>query len=406
MLSNAAVKAARARARGYKLADERSLYLFVAPTGTKSWRMKFRHQGREQLLTLGRFPEISLADARSRRDAARAQLRQGNNPIARAPTRVADDADSFEAAARRWHAHHAPRWTPVHAADVLASLERDLFPCLGKKVLAAIDPPTLLRVLRGVEARGTVETARRLRQRVSAIFALANSEGRDVGDPAAIVARALRRPAAAKHHPALLELDDVRALLAACEALAAAPSIKQASRFLALTAVRLAAVRGARWGEFEGVDWNIPGISDGAFWRVPAVRMKLAAARKLDPANAHLVPLSAAAVQILRIARAGAGDVAADALVFVGRDGGSAIGEAAIGALYTRAGFAGRHVPHGWRASFSTIMNEAYPEDRATIDAALAHVAKGKVEAAYNRATHLARRRFLFDRWGELLAGD
>ena len=128
--------------------------------------------------------------------------------------------------------------------------------------------------------------------------------------------------------------------------------------------------------------------------------MKLAAAKKLDPKNDHLVPLSLQAVLVLRAARDlghGAG------LIFPGGDYAAPIGEAAIGDLYKRAGFAGRHVPHGWRATYSTIMNERRPDDRAAIDRALAHAAKDKVEASYNRALHLARRRELFQDWADIL---
>jgi integrase len=172
---------------------------------------------------------------------------------------------------------------------------------------------------------------------------------------------------------------------------------------LALTAVRLEAVRGMRWDEIEDLDGHAP------LWRVPPARMKLKKAKKEDARFAHLVPLSDAAVAILRqAARENGYDThspQAEDLVFPGRDHGRPIGEGAIGALYDRAGFSGRHVPHGWRSSFSTILNETLgPDARADIDRALAHTPKDKVEAAYNRAELLDRRRMLFARWGELLA--
>lgn len=193
----------------------------------------------------------------------------------------------------------------------------------------------------------------------------------------------------------------VRALFAAAEGTPAAPATRLAAQLLALTAVRLAAVRGATWSEFEDLD--VPG---GAIWRIPAARMKLAKAKKADPSFEHIVPLSAPAVDALRAARAIAGPrINADDLVFVGRAGARPISEAAIGEMYERAGFAGRHTPHGWRASFSTILNERFPDDQGAIDRALAHAPKNKVEAAYNRAQHLAKRRELFQRWGEILAG-
>ena len=399
MLTNAAVKAARPRAAAYKLADAGGLHLYVAPTGYKGFRMRFRVAGREQLLTIGAWPEISLDAARARCAEAREQLGRGEDPRMMQPR--ARELASFEPIGRRWHEHMCRRWTEVHAGDVLASLERDVFPAIGAMPLAAITPPVVLNALRLVEQRGRLETVRRVRQRISAVFAFAMSEGLVDSDPAAIVGRALMPPAPARRQPALLDLGQARELLAAVDQLAAAPSTKLASRFLALTAVRLAAVRGARWQEIEDLDGPTP------LWRVPAARMKLAAAKKLDSGHDHIVPLSAEAVAVLGAARnMHCGDaIMHDELIFCGRAASAPIGEAAIGALYDRAGYAGRHVPHGWRATFATILNERLPEERYAIDAALAHAPKDKVEAAYNRSEQLARRRRLFDAWGTLLAG-
>ncbi|MBJ7443758.1 MAG: site-specific integrase [Sphingobium sp.] len=188
----------------------------------------------------------------------------------------------------------------------------------------------------------------------------------------------------------MVAIDEARALLLACDRAGGPPIVRMASRFLALTAVRMGALLGARWSEFEQLDGDAP------IWRIPAARMKIARAKKDDAAHDHLVPLSRQAVEVLRQARdhfAGRGD-----MIFP-------IHPAAIGALYKRAGFAGRHVPHGWRASFSTILNEQFPLERGAIDMALAHVPadRSKVERAYNRSEMLEQRRSLFDRWGAML---
>lgn len=407
MLTNAAVKTARSRAAAYKLTDQRGLHLYVAPSGLRSFRWRFRLGGREQLLTIGSYPEVTLDQARARCDVARELLARGQDPRACDSARTAPS--TFEPAARAWHAHRLPDWTPVHAADVLASLERDIFPVLGATALADIRPPLILQVLRAIERRGSIETARRLQQRISRVFRYACSEGWADANPAEGVAEAMARGRAARHHPALVDAAELRALLDAADRVDVALAVQLASRFLALTAVRLAAVRDARWGEIEDLDGNAP------TWRVPAARMKLAAAKKLDAANDHLVPLSAASVQVLRAARSKLHSCDADpegaARIFPGRAG-AAIGEGAIRALYQRAGFGDRHVPHGWRASFSTILNEQLPAERAAIDRALGHVggkdeeATGinqKVEGAYNRATQLPRRRRLFEAWAGLL---
>lgn len=402
MLTNAAVKAARPRAAAYKLADCAGLHLFVAPTGLKSFRWRFRYGGKEQLLTLGSYPEVDLVAARARADAARAQLARGEDPRARS-SRV----ETFEAAARAWHSVQAESWTAVHAADVLVSLERDVFPAIGAEPLDAIVPADVLELLRAVERRGARETARRLRQRISAVFELAIGEGWCSTDPAEKVGRGLKKPAAVRHHAAVTTIADARQLLAEVARLEASRGAKLASTFLALTAMRWAAVRGALWSEIEDLDGVAP------IWRVPAARMKLAAAKKGDASHDHLVPLSPAAVAVLRQARTlQRFDANAEGgLIFRGTGQTSPLGEAAIGALYARTSFAGRHVPHGWRATFSTIMNETMPLERGAIDQALGHTLKSedgsaaKVEGAYNRSQQLDRRRRIFDAWGAALAG-
>jgi len=366
--------------------------------------MKYRFGGKERLLTFGTFPDMPLAEARQLRDEARRDLRDKVDPAAvkrQAAAEAALDGITFEAMARAWHVHQRPRWTPVHAGEVLAGLERDVFPAIGDKALAAIDVPMVLDLLRAVERRGCLETARRLRQRISAVFVLAMSEGKAMADPAAIVRKALAPSMGARRQPALLDLEDARALIAAADHADAVPVVKLASRFLALTAVRMACVRSAEWLEFENVDWDGEVIGPTLpVWRIPAAKLKLTVAKKSDVLNAHLVPLSREAVDVLRAVRTLSGR---GRFVFPGANVGTRIGETAVGRLYAQTRFEGRHVPHGWRATFSTVLNERFPAQRALIDQALGHVAKDKVEAAYNRAAQLARRRTLFQAWGTML---
>lgn len=388
-LSNAAVKAARPSSRAYKKFDERGLFLFVKPNGLKSWRLRYRIDGREKLLTIGQWPDVQLINARDRAEEARGLIAQGVDPSA---TKVAVQICTFESVARQWHSVQLERWTDRHAADVIDSLARDVFPDIGAMPIGAIGAPAVLQVLRDVEARGSIETARRIRQRISAVFSFAIAEGLVDQDPASVVSRALRPAPIARRQPAITDLEELRKLLAACERAGGLPIVRLASRFLALTAVRMGALIGATWDEIEQLDGDAP------VWRIPAARMKLKKARKADPGNDHLVPLSTQAVAVLKQARGNGYDTRSSSVLFP-------INEAAIGCLYKRAGFKGRHVPHGWRASFSTIMNERFPHERAAIDMALAHTPKGasESEAAYNRAQLLDQRRTLFARWGEML---
>ena len=354
MLTNAAAKAAGAQARAYKLHDQGGLHLLVRPTGSKSWQMKYRWRGREKLLTLGQFPEVNVSRARILQAEAKEQLAAGVDPGRRAAA-----ADTLEHLARLWYQANLPGWSEAHADDVLASLERDVFPELGALAAGSVTSPQLLAAIEAIAGRGCRTSAHRVRQRLAEIFAFG------------------------------------RALLAACERDTARPETIAASEFLAFTAVRLAAVRGMTWHEVD---------LKARTWTVPAARMKLSRAKKDDARFDHVVPLSDQALQALEGLRSAHRTWDPQQLVFPGRDGGP-IAAGAIRELYARAGFAGRHVPHGWRASFSTILNEELgPGWRFDIDAALGHAGKGKVEAAYNRSAQLGRRRELMERWGQLLA--
>ena len=309
------------------------------------------------------------------------------------PARQRSKIDTLERLGRAWYRANLPAWSPTHAADVLGSLERDIFPELGECAAGEVRSRELLDAIRTIEARGCRTTAHRVRQRLTEIFAFGKAEGLVDNNPATDLGAAMLSPPPANPHPALTSIDDCRQLLSACEADQARSATIMASRFLALTGVRLAAVRSMRWSEVD---------LDAKLWTVPAAHMKLSRAKKDDARFDHFVPLSEAALFVLRGVKPTV--TVLDALVFRGRSGG-AIGEGAIRDLYIRAGYAGSHVPHGWRASFSTILNEDMgPEWRFDIDAALAHAGKSKVEAAYNRSVQLHRRRMVMDRWGELLA--
>ena len=393
MLTNAAAKAAGAQMRAYKLHDQGGLHLLIRPTGSKSWQLKYRWRGREKLLTLGQFPEVNVSRARILQAEAKEQLAAGVDP-----GRKAASAGTLEQLARLWYRANLPGWSEAHAGDVLASLERDIFPELGAFAAGSVTAPQLLEAIEAIAGRGCRTSAHRVRQRLAEIFAFGRARGLVTGNPAADLGAAMLSPPPPRPHAALTSITDCRALLAACDRDEARAETILASRFLALTAVRLAAVRGMVWAEVDLA---------ARTWTVPAARMKLSRAKKDDPRFDHVVPLSAAAVAVLEQVDEKSGRrTRTSPLVFPGRDCGP-IAAGAIRELYDRAGFAGRHVPHGWRASFSTILNEELgPEWRFDIDAALGHAGKGKVEAAYNRSAQLGRRRELFDRWGALLFPD
>ncbi|WP_120076076.1 tyrosine-type recombinase/integrase [Aurantiacibacter odishensis] len=418
MLTDKAVRAAGAKDKAYKLTDSRGLYLHISGKGHKSWRYKYRFEKKERLLTLGTYPEVSLAEAREKRDEAKKILREGRDPrhAVKRGRLVGEEGapKSFETVAREWHGLQLGRWKPVHANDVITSLERDIFPDLGSMRLADIDKPLLLAVLRKVENRGAIETARRLKQRVAAVYRYANAEGAKLENPATEINDALKPLPPAKRYPALLSVEAILELMGDIDRAGASPVNRLAARVLALTAQRPGMVRFMEWDDIIGIDWASPQAdSSDALWTVPAEKIKQELHLRSDEAFSHPIPLSRQAVEALRAVRWLTGR---SPFVFPGaRSGLKPISENAIGYLYNREGYKGRHVPHGWRSSFSTIMNEQAERelgndvrllaDRMIIDLMLAHTPKGMSasELRYNRAAYMARRRELAQRWADMI---
>jgi integrase len=410
MLTDAKIKAAKSTDRAYKLSDSGQLYLLVTPAGGRHWRLNYTYGKNEKgapsqkTLALGSYPSMTLSEARARRDDAKAQLRDGLDPsmqrrIALRSTR-ASQQNTFEAMARKWHTQRQSTWSKVHAADVLNSLDRDVFPAIGSWALADIAAPVVLDVLERVEKRGAVETAHRLRQRVSDVFVYALAIGAAETNPAASLSKALKRKPKAKPQPAITDLDELKRMMRACDDQLCRATTKFALRFSALTAARPNEVRFARWHEVEDLEGAEP------LWRIPAQRMKGDQDRKAEIDGDHLVPLSRQAVDVLKAVRTLTGELS---LIFPSdRHLHKPISENTLRALLIRAGYYQRHVPHGFRAAYSTIMNDRAvalnrPADRAIIDLMLAHVPTNKVESAYNRAAFLGRRRELAQEWADLL---
>jgi integrase len=249
----------------------------------------------------------------------------------------------------------------------------------------------VLACLRPIEKRGAKETARRIRQRMSAVFVYAVASGRAENDPAAMVKKAMA-PMKKGKQPAITDLAKAREMLQKAEAEMAHPVTKLALRLLALTAVRPGTLTPTPWSEWTPL---------GDTWHIPAERMKLRLHYKDDEARDHLVPLSRQALEAIDALRqvSGRGPLAFPNT----RHAHKPMSENAIGYLLNRAGYHHRHVPHGWRATFSSVMNERFPADRHVIDLMLAHVPKDKVEGAYNRALYLDRRRELAQEWADII---
>lgn len=398
MLTDTAIRKARPGIKGFKLPDGGGLHVFVSPAGGKSWRFRYEFDGKEKLLTLGQYPVMGIADARSARDEAKAILREGRDPsVAKRQRKLAsvqESGETFEVIGREWHKTNRPRWSDTHAGDILLSLERDVFPKIGRDPVRDITVPMVLAVLRPIEERGSNETARRIRQRIESVFVFAIASGKAETNPAATVSGALA-PVVRGRQPAITDEIGALHIIPRVEMQPGHPLTKLAHRLLALTAVRPGVILGLPWAELPKGE---------TLWTIPAKRMKLAKQYKDDAARDHIVPLSRQAMAVIEAAREMSG---LGPMVFPNyRNAHEPMTEGAIRHLLIKAGYKDRHVSHGWRSTFSSIMNERYPEDRQIIDLMLAHKAKDEVEGAYNRALHLKRRTELAQLWADFITSN
>jgi integrase len=364
--------------KAVRIADELGLYLDVSPKGIKSWRLRIRSDGRNTIKTLGRYPEMTLADARRARAIERGII---------VPVFTPPPIPSFETVARDWHETNKVRWTVRHGKRVLHTLVQEIFPELGSKPIDTIEAPAIMALLKAIEATGRMDHAHDVRQRVEGVFWYAVAAGFCKTNPASSMSRVMKPIPPSKPRPAIIELDKVRKVLAHAETIPSGPIVRLAHRFLALTAQRPGEIRAARWAEFGDLEAEEP------VWSIPGEHMKMK--------KPHWVPLSHQAVEVLTELKklTGKFDLAFPSNLRPNVP----ISGTAIGDLLERAGYAGRHVPHGWRASFSTIMNGRRRDDRAIIDQMLAHVPKDQIEGAYNRQLHMEVKRQIAQEWADIL---
>lgn len=402
MLTDTAARKAKAATKSYKLADSGGLFLFVTPAGGKLWRLKYRFNGKEKLLSIGPYPDVSLADARAERDNAKTILRENRDPAVvkeqkRSEAKTTAER-TFEPIARMWHDIQKITWTDGYADEVIDAFEADIFPEIGHLPIRGPDRVTaanILAALRKIEARGAIETARRARTRISNVFVYAIASGFADDDPASSLGKALS-PTVKRQHPGLVDLDQVRQVLRDTDNNeGTGVTARLAMRLLALTFVRSGVLVATPWEEFP------PGET---LWKIPAARMKLKKHLKKDPTRDHWVPLPTQAIETIEAIRTITGRVE---YVFPAKA--RAYGHMAgrtLDHMLESAGYTDRHVPHGWRTSFSTIMNERYPEQWRIIDFMLAHVPKDRTERAYNRAAYIEQRTELAQIWADKLMVD
>jgi integrase len=395
-LTAVAASKARPRAKPYRLAAGGGLYLEVTPTGAKYWRWKYRHAGKEKRLALGVFPAVSLADARQRRDDERDKLKVGTDPLAhRKKLKVLAqlaDANSLEAVGREWLATKEGEWVPIHTDKVRAWLETHVFPAIGALSIADIEAPEVLAMLRRLVQRGTLNTAGRVREVVSAIFRYGIATGRNKRNPAADLRDALPK-VAAKNFAAITDPAAVGELLRAIEGYQGHP--------VTLAALRLAPMLFQRPGELRGMAWTEVDLDAGE-WSIPPSRRKLRKAAKENPRTApHAVPLCTQAVAILRELHRLTGT---GTLVFPGvRDPRRPMSENTVNAGLRRLGYTTEQMTgHGFRHMASTRLNELGWNPDA-IERQLSHRDKDAIRGTYNLAQYIDERRRMMQAWSDYL---
>ncbi len=385
-LTDTAVRRAKPAGKTRRLFDERGLYVEVSTSGGKWWRFKYRYDGREKRLSLGVYPDVSLAAARKRRDDAREQLANDIDPgaarVAQKAAKAERAANSFEVVAREWHAKRAPNWAPSHASKVIERLARDVFPWIGGRPIAAIDAPEILTVARRIEARGALDTAHRAQQNIGQVFRYAIATGRAARNPVPDLRDALP-PVRQIHYAAITDPQQVGALLRAVDGFRGTLAVQCALRLAPLVFVRPGELRRAEWAHVD---------LDAGEWRYFVSKTK----------TDHVVPLSRQAVAILRELHPLTGR---GRYVFPGRDSKKPMSDAAINAALRRMGYDTKTeiTGHGFRAMARTILAEQLHVKAEVIEHQLAHRVPDALGTAYNRTKFLKERRAMMQAWADYL---
>lgn len=385
-LNDTRIRAAKADTRPYKLGDFDGLSLHVQPSGSKWWRFRYRFLGKEKMLSLGTYPEVSLLEARERRDAARKLVASGIDPSRqREDDRRAHAAvlgHSFRALANEWFEVRQAKSADSTRAKIRFYLDRDLIPTIGDRPLPDITRPELVDLLRRIEQRKAFNVAKKARGWLGQIFKYAMAKGVIDRNPSSdLDVVAVRGPATRPH--ATLQASELPGLLLAVNKYRGSPLTKLAIRLLLLTGVRPGELRHAEWREFD---------LDTALWTVPADRMKI---RKL-----HLVPLPTQAIQALRELKALTGN---SLLLFPSRDDRERpMSENTVNVTFARIGYKGKQTGHGFRHLISTTLNDMN-FNRDWIERQLSHRDTNEIRGTYNHAIYIEQRREMMQAWADHL---
>jgi len=388
-LTVTAIDKAKPTDKQYRMPDDRGLVLLVRPNGAKLWQLRFRHDGKEKTASLGQYPDVTLAQARVKRDKARELVAAGSDPVAvkKAERTAKTEAhiNNFEAIAREWWAHWKATRSESHTGYVIRRLEADVFPAIGTRPISEIEAPELVRMVKTVAQRGALDIAKRCLQMCNQIFRYAIAHGKAARNPAADIKPGDILPARTKENYARIDAKELPALLRKMEGYQGRPTTRLALKLMALTFVRTTELIEARWAEFD---------LQAARWDIPAERMKMK--------TPHTVPLSTQAVQVLHVLQEISGG---RALLFPGeRDHDKAMSNNTLLKALDIMGYKHRMTGHGFRGIASTVLHEQ-GYDHAHIELQLAHTDRGSVSAAYNHALYMKQRATMMQGWGDYLEG-
>jgi integrase len=382
-LTDAKVRSAKPQDKPRKLFDERGLFLLITSTGGKWWRLKYRHAAKEKLLSLGVYPEVSLKEARAKRDEARRQITAGIDPSEVRKAKRAASASTLEGIAREWIGKRT-ELSQTTRDKIIRRLELDVFPHLGDRAVSELTPPMVLSALTRVEKRGANETTHRLLNDLQRIFTYCIATSRITNNPAIGLGDALQ-PVVVTHRASITDPKAIGPLLRSIEAYGGSAVVKAALQLSPLLLVRPGELRHARWEEFD---------LSSAVWSIPGERMKMK--------QAHIVPLSIQALRVfqhLRELHGGNGYVLPSPRSCL-----RPLSENTVNAALSGLGYSGDLLTaHGFRAMARTILDEVLGVRPDFIEHQLAYAVRDPNGRAYNRTAHLVERRKMMQQWADYL---
>ncbi len=386
-LTDTAIKKAKAGEKAYSMSDGEGLYLWLTPAGGKLWRWGYSFEGKEKLMSYGKYPDVALAQARERHKQARKLWASGVDPMAqRKLDRVAQqisEAHSFQKVANDWHDHWKHGKSARHADSVKRRMDADIMPRLGKRPIAEIKAPELVAMVKSIQSRGARDIAKRALETTGQIFRYAIAHGHAERNPAKDIKPSDILRSVAKVNYARIDAKELPDLLKSIEVYQGKAATRLAMKLLAMTFVRTSELIGAPWTEFD---------FKGARWDIPAERMKMK--------SPHIVHLSKQALEVLEMLHRLTGHTK---WLFPGdRNQKQPMSNNTILKALEIMGYKGKMTGHGFRGLASTVLHEqGYPHEH--IELQLAHAPRNAVSAAYNHALYLEPRAKMMQSWADYL---